>query len=365
MLRHPYFAEAERLGVHLHGATLLAEKVWLGRDGDNLAMDANPDLAMDAQPGLSTSANSAIPSWLTTIVDPQIFNVLFAPNKGAEILGEVQRGTWLDETAMFPLVEQTGEVSSYGDYANNGSAGLNMNFPQRQSYLYQTVVQYGEREMERAGRARIGWAAGVQQAAVTVLNRYQNLTYHYGVIGLANYGLLNEPSLSAALTPAPKANGGNAWIKNGVINATANEVYGDIQALFIQLVTQNAGLVKSDDRLVLVMSPTSDVALTATNTFNVSVRDLLKKNFPNIRFETDPLYGAVSASNPQGNAAGNLVQMIAEKVDGQEAGYCAFNEKLRSHKMVIELSSFKQKMTQGSWGFIYRQPTAISQMVGV
>jgi hypothetical protein len=355
MQRHPYFAEAERMGAHFEGAMLLLEPEW----------KSDYRLAMDAQPALSTTPNAGIPSWLTTVIDPQIYKVLFAPNKGADILGEVKKGSWLDETAMFPIAENTGEVSSYGDYSNNGSAGLNMTFPQRQAYLYQTILQYGEREMERAGLARIGWAAGVQEAGIFALNKFQNLTYHFGVAGLANYGLLNEPSLSAALTPGPKASGGNGWTKNGAINATANEIYLDIQALFLQLVKQNNGLVTKIDRLVMVLDPETDVALTATNTFNVNVMDLLKKNFPNIRIETDPLYGAVTSSNPQGNAAGNLVQLIAEKVEGQETGYCAFNEKLRSHKIVIELSSFKQKLTQGSWGFIYRQGTAIAQMVGV
>jgi hypothetical protein len=355
--RHSFFAEAERKGVHLEGAMVLAEDAWLEEEGDRIAFDALPTL--------STTPNSGIPSWLTTITDPKIFDVLFAPNKGADILGEVLRGNWLMDTAMFPYMEQTGEVSSYGDYSNNGSAGLNVNYPQRQSYLYQTIIQYGEKEQERAGLARIAWAAGMQKSAITVLNKYQNLTYHLGVGGLANYGLINEPSLPAALTPSPKAAGGNAWIKNGVINATANEVFLDIQSLFIALVGQNNGLVEATDPMVLVMSPTSALALTATNSFDVNVYDLLKKNFPKIRFETDPLYGALSTSNPQGNLAGNLVQLIAESVDGQEVGYCAFNEKLRTHKLIIDLSSFKQKLTQGTWGFILRYPAGFGQMVGV
>lgn len=358
MQRNPFFDMQERRGAHLYGAQIFAEPEWLdGPDGDLLAFDA--------QPTLVTTPNSGIPSWLTTIVDPQIYEVLFSPNVGAKILGEVLRGTWISETAMFPYTESTGEVSSYNDYSNNGSAGVNMNFPQRQAYLYQTILQYGEREQERAGLARISWAAAIQKAAIVVLNKYQNLTYHFGVGGLQNYGIVNEPALSAAITPGPKAAGGVQWVKNGAVNASANEIYLDIESIYIQLVAQNNGLVKQDDKMVMVLSPQSSVALTATNSFNVNVSDLLKKNFPNIRIEQDPLYGAVSASNPQGNTAGNLVQLIAENVDGQETGYAAFNEKLRSHKIVIELSSFKQKLTQGTWGFILRYPAGIAQMVGV
>lgn len=358
MQRHPDFDEFERRGAIFQGATMFCEDAWKGSDHGF-------QMAMDAAPALQTTPNTGIPAWLTMIVDPEVYKVIFAPNKAVDILGEKKRGTWLDDTAIFPYSEYTGEVSNYGDYSNNGFSGVNVNYPQRQSVLYQAIVQYGEKEMERAGLARIAWAAEQQQAAITVLNKYQNLTYHFGVYGLANYGLLNEPSLSAALTPSTKAAGGNAWITNGAITATANEIYSDIQSLFIQLVSQTQGRVEETDKLILALSPSSAVALTATNAFNVNVYKLLKDNFPNIRFEKDPLYGVASTINPQGNAAGNLVQMIAERIEGQETGYCAFNEKLRTHKMIFGMSSFMQKLTQGSWGAIIRMPVSFAQMIGV
>lgn len=323
-------------------------------------------LAMDAQPSLTTDPNSAVPAFLTTMIDPQVFKILFAPNRGAVILGEVRKGTWLDETAMFPTVEHSGEVSSYGDFNANGRVGVNANWPQRQSYLFQTVKEYGERELERAGLARINWVSEIDQAAATVLNKFANLTYFFGVQGLQNYGLVNDPNLSAPLTPAVKAAGGVKWISNsGAIVATANEIYADIQAIFGQLVSQTNGLVDRETKMVLAMSPGSSVALTATNSFNVNVQDLLKKNFPNLRIETAVQYGATSATNPQGVAAGNLVQLIAESIEGQNTGYCAFNEKMRAHTIVKEMSAFRQKVTGGSWGAVLRMPMASASMVGL
>lgn len=322
-------------------------------------------LAMDAQPALSTSANSGIPAFLTTMVDPAVFKVLFSPNKAATIFGEVRKGSWLDETAMFPTVEHTGEVSSYGDFAENGHTGINTNWPQRQSYLFQTVKEYGERELERAGLAKLNFVSEIDQAAATVLNKFSNLTYFFGVAGLQNYGLLNDPSLSAALTPSTKAATGVKWINNGSPVATANEVYADIQALFVQLVTQTGGLIEADSPMVLAMSPASSVALNITNSFGISVLDIVKKNYPNMRVETAVQYGAKSTSNPQGVVGGNLVQLIATSVEGQDTGYCAFNEKMRAHPIVRGMSSFKQKVTGGTWGAIIRQPMAIASMLGV
>jgi hypothetical protein len=325
----------------------------------------NLNMALDAQPSLVTEANSAVPAFLTTMIDPKVYEILFAPNRAAEIFGEERKGTWLDETAMFPVVEHGGEVSTYGDYNENGHATANTNWPQRQSYLFQIVKEYGERELERAGLAKISWVSEIDQAASTIMNKFLNLTYFFGVSALQNYGLLNDPNLTAALTPASKAAGGTKWISNGVVVATANEIYNDIQSIYLQLVNQTTGLVEQDTPLVLAMSPSSAVALTQTNSFNVNVFDLLKKNFPNLRLETAVQYGALTSTNPQGVAAGNLVQLIAESVEGQDVGYCAFNEKMRSHPIIRAMSSFRQKATGGTWGAIIRFPAGIAAMVGV
>ena len=322
-------------------------------------------LAMDAQPALSTDPNAGIPAFLSMYIDPAIFEIVFAPNMAAEIFDEQKKGDWLTDTAAFPVVEHTGEVTSYGDYNNNGSVGANTGWPQFQSYLFQTIKEYGERELERAGLGRINWVSEIDAAAATVLNKFANLTYFFGVSGLQNYGLLNDPALSAALTPATKAWGGSAWISGGQIKATANEIYADIEALYLQLVNQAPGLVDQKNKMTLAMSPQSTVALTATNSFNVNVSDLLKKNFPAMEVKDAVQYGALSAQNPQGVAAGNEVQLLVDSIEGQDVGFCAFNEKMRAHTIVKELSAFKQKMTAGTWGSIIRMPMGIASMVGV
>jgi hypothetical protein len=323
-------------------------------------------LAMDAAGTLTTTPNSAVPALLTTMIDPTIIEILFAPNKAAEIIGENQKGSWLDDTILFPVVEHTGEVSSYGDFSENGHSGVNTNWPQRQSYLFQVVKEYGERELERAGLAKLNWVSEIDKAAATVLNKFQNVTYFFGVAGLQNYGLVNDPLLPASLTPGTKAANSPFWINaSGAVTATANEVYTDIQSIFANLVANSGGLIEATDKLVLSMSPAVAVALTATNSFNVNVYDLLKKNFPNIRFETAVQYGKLTASNPQGIASGNLVQMICESVEGQQTGFAAYNEKMRAHAIIKAMSSFKQKVSAGTWGTVIRQPFAIASMIGV
>jgi hypothetical protein len=326
-----------------------------------------PEMALDAQPTLTTTPNDGVPAWLTTIIDPSIIEVLFTPNKAATIIGEVKKGTWLDSTVMFPMTEYVGEVSSYGDFSMNGRSGMNMQFENRQSYLYQTMIEYGELEEERAGLAKVAWAAGLMKSAITMLDKFQNLSYFYGIAGLENYGLLNDPNLNASLTPATKAAGGTAWFSGTSPNATANEVYNDVLSLFQQLVSQTNGLVDIDQqsRLVLALSPASMTALGFTNTFGLTVRGMLQNTFPNLRIESAVQYGVVTTSNTQGDSAGNFMQMISENLGGQDTAFACFNEKLRTHRIVLGYSSMSQKLTQGTFGAVLKQPAGISSMLGI
>jgi hypothetical protein len=340
----------KRWGINFMGASANARL-----QTPEMAFDCR--LAMDAQPSLVTQSNAGILSMLTTFIDPQVIKILVAPMKAAEISGqETQKGDWLTDTAYFPVVENTGEVSSYGDYSENGRAGANANFIPRQSYHYQVIVEYGERELERMGLSKLNWANQLAVAKVLILNKFQNLSYFFGVQGLQTYGLLNDPALPAPITPGPKAKGGVAWVLNGNPNATALEVIADIQALYYKLQNQANGNIELDTKMTLVMSPLSQTAMTFTNEFNNPVSFLLKTIFPNMTIKTAPEFNT---------ASGELVQLFADEVEGQRTECVAFTEKLRAHPMIVGLSNFRQKMSQGTWGGIIFRPALVAQLLGV
>lgn len=307
----------------------------------------NYALACDAQPSLVTVSNAGIPSYMTNFITPDFVQVAYTPMKAAQIVGTERRfGTWEGTTITVPVLENTGEVSSYGDFNENGNAGVNANFVQRDAYLYETITQWGELELDRAGAARIDLAARKNESALLVLNKFQNKSYFFGVSGLRNYGLLNDPALIAAISPAV-----GVWT-----NQDASAIYTDIQRLYKQLIVQTKGILDSNSPMTLAMSPTAATNLTKTNIYNVNVTDQIKKNFPNLRIETAPEYATTG---------GELVQLIADSLDGQETAVCAFNEKLRAHPVVIGVSNYKQKKTGGTFGTIIKQPTAIAQLLGV
>lgn len=300
--------------------------------------------AFDAQPTLVTASNAGIPAFLSNWLDPKLIEVLVSPMKAAEIAGETKKGDWTTTVTTFIMVESTGEVSAYGDYNDGGNADANSNFPQRQSFHYQTFTRWGEKELAVAGLAGIDLASRKNVASALVLNKFQNATYFYGVAGLQNYGLLNDPSLSAPIVPAVSWNG-----------ASADQIFADIIRLWQQLFNQADGTIDQNERVTLALSPSNSLNLNKTNQFNVNVFDQITKNFPGLRIKTAPEYSTDS---------GELVQLIVDDYEGQETMTAAFTEKMRAHAMVVGSSHFSQKKSQGTWGTIIFRPVFVAQMLG-
>lgn len=342
------FARLAQLGI------LRFDESFVGKPGlfaaDTAEIEVKPKgdgtFACDAQPELVTNVNAGIPSWLANYFDPSQIEILTAPVKAVEILGgEMQYGDWTTDTATFVTVEYTGEVSSYGDFNTNGMNSVNLNFPQRQSYHFQTFTQWGEKALAKAALARVDLAAGINRASMINIAQFFNSSYFFGISDLQNYGLLNDPGLSASLVSSAK------WS-----TLTANEIYNQIRRLFTQIQYQANGTIDAQARCVLAMSPVLSIALTTTNDFGITVYALLKQSFPNIRFETAVQYGQ--------QYGGELVQMIVEEVNGVRTATPAFTEKLRAHAVVTGNSSWSQKKSAGTFGTVIKNYTAIASMIG-
>lgn len=312
-------------------------------------------LAMDADPQPSLPGNGGIPAIVSTFIDPTIVETLFTPNRAVAILGrEEKRGSWAQDSFMIQRIEETGDTVAYDDYSEQGGVQVTPDWENRDVYRYQTMVTYGELEQERYGLAMLPYAAKKQRAAVNILDQDQNKFYFYGVSGLKNYGLLNDPALPAPITPLTV--GGNVlWKDKQVVDK-----YNDILALYEDLVARTNGIVGDgvdmSSNLVLAMSNKLSVNLKSANEiFATSLEDMLKKAFPNMRFETAPQYST---------DAGELIQMFVETAQGQEVGFMAYSEKLRAHPLVTEVSSYKQKYSGTTYGAVITQPFLFAQMLG-
>ena len=313
-------------------------------------------LACDAQPTLQTSPNGGVPAFLSSFIDPNTVRILQTPMKGAEILGEQKKGDWASSTIYFPIIENVGVTAAYGDYNDDAISEVNAGWEARQPFHFQTHMTIGDREVELAELANINLVSAKQGSCALTLNKRADYIYHYGVAGLANYGMLNDPSLPAALTPTTKAAGGTKWVNNNQPVATAQEQYADVLLLFNQLNSVTGGYVNLSDDLVLVYPNTVGSALGASNSFGIGFQDYVRQFMPNLRFVADPLYAT---------PAGNIIQLIARKLDGEDTAYCAFGEKQRDHRIEYKSSSYLQKKSASAYGAIIRYPLAFATLIGV
>jgi len=356
---------AERYGIGIDsGGSYLCPAIDM-RDSQ-VAMDAAAQIfATDAaptnllQPELITVSNAGIPAFLSNYLDPEIVRVLTVPLKAVEIWlaaggkGEVKKGDWTTDSIQFPMTEFIGETSSYGDFNNNGRANSNANWEPRQTYHYQVITEWGDKELAKAALAKIDRAAEINLASVFVMNTFQNYTYLYGVSGLDNYGLINDPTLSAPITPAA-----GTW-KSLAAAGTGAGIVADVLNLFVQLQSQVLDNINMNDPLVLTIPPLVQPYLLTPmqNVYGTpSVKAYLKEAFPNMEIVTCAQFATPS---------GNLVQMMVPKVQGQSTGFACFTEKLRAHRVVSDTSSIHQKKSGGTAGSVIKFPAGIGQLLGV
>lgn len=297
-------------------------------------------LAMDS--ALGTNPTGGLPDIFTTAIDPELVDYLFQPTPLATVFKEIQRGDWATTQYMFGVIEGVGNPTAYGDWNDNSSTGVNAEFIERQPFTYQEIIRVGEKEQDTYGKALISMASEKQKWCVDSLNRRQHNTYIYGVAGLKNYGLLNDPSLSAVIQ-------GSAW------GGDPNKAYLDFQKLFGAVVDQTQGLVDETTPLVLLVTPQARAALLSVNNFMAKTTlELIKEIYPNITLVSVPQYRT---------ASGDYMQLIAPSINGSDNLQLAYNTKLRVHPIVMGHSGFSQKRTQGSYGTVIKRPAFIATML--
>lgn len=300
---------------------------------------------------LVTTPNSGVPAVFTTWIDPMVVNILTAPTNAKKIFGEVKKGDWTNDGALFKAVEPVGESTAYTDYGNGATADVNVTFPYRQNFLAQTHIRYGEQEMAVSGKAMIDLASEKQQSAATIINKDQNRFYLYGVENKEIYGLLNEPNLPASITPAVVNTDKTKWA-----DKTTQQIYDDVLLLASELFTNSMGNIDQTADLTLVVSPSTAVQLGKATDYNISVQDMLNKYFSNLDIVTLPELEAES---------GNTIMLIAKSIDGRPTAQLGFSEKLRALRVVPYTSWYEQKYVFGTYGAIVYYPFAIATMTGV
>lgn len=324
-----------------YGIDLSQYKVCGGIEEGAMAMDA----------ALVSTPNAGIPVELLTFFDSRAIEVLLAKRAATQIFNEVKAGSRADAVRKFRVQEATGYTQPYSDYANNGKADVNYNFPVRENYLFETTIAYGDQEVAETSRAKANLIADKQRAAATTIAVDMNKFYMNGVAGLQNYGLLNQPNLPAAIVAANGAAGTATWSTK-----TGTEIYNDIVALMSDIASRTEGNVDQQTKYKLVVGPSSNAELNKLNAFGTeTVLALIKRNFPNLEVVVAPEY----------DDSTKKIQLIAMDIDGTPTGELAFSEKLIAGRVVADLSSYRQKFLAGTYGAVVYRPVLVSTMTGI
>lgn len=353
------FVKAQELGISSpYAKGFMAYDEVNGKIQVNYAKTAKM-LAQDA--ALTTTANVGIPAALVTYIDPSVTEILFSAMNANKLVSEVKRGDWTDKYTRFTVTEYVGSVTPYSDHGENVSSDLNFETPERENFLFQTVIRYGDLEEATVARARLNLASQKQKAAALILAKAHNKFYLYGVAGKKIYGLLNDPNLPSAASPISVTIGGNSYstwadkAANDAANA-ANHVYNDVLKLINALCAANGGNVDANTPMTLAVSNVRAQYLNALNTYGLSATKMLKDNYPNLEIVQLPELST---------GAGEMLYLIVPEVFASSTAELAYSEKMRMSRIVPEVSAFKQKAIGGTWGAIIKRPSLIQLMTGI
>lgn len=314
-------------------------------------------IAQDA--ALSTTPNIGVPAAYVTYLDPQITEVLFAIMAATKLFSERKIGDWTDRFMTFPVSEVVGDVTPYSDFTNSTTSDVNYEFPNRENFIFETAIKYGDREQATAAKARLNYAGDKQRAAAEIIARAHNRFYLYGVANKRVYGALNDPNLPESETPV-SVNSKTTWAdkvadqgNNAVIS---NVIFNDINKLVTALMSKNGGNIDQNSRFVLAVATDRYSYLTVPNSFGITALQMLKENFPNmVVFQLPELQ----------TTAGSMLYLTVPEYLGQQTGETAYSEKMRMGRMETYSTSYVQKAFGGTWGCVIRRPNFIATMTGV
>ena len=344
-------------GIYVEGAKgVMAYDTVNGKIKTNFSKTA---LAMDS--AMQTTPNVGYPASLFQYIDPQIVEILFGVTNANRLAPEVKQGSWEQEYYNYAVEERISDVTAYSDRTENVTTEVNYEYNVRELARFQTVIQYGDLEVDKANQAKIALQSRKQLAGADIIARKQNQFYLYGVSGKQNYGILNEPNLNPSINPNSITVGGSTYTTwaDKVAHDTAsagNHVFNDVLKLWSELASKNGGNIDQNERIILAVSNAVVSYLSAPNQFGLTAMQMIKDNFPNLEVVQLPELST---------QAGEQIKMIVPSLYGVDTMNVAFADKLRVGRVIQTVSGQKLKMVGTSWGCILKRASLVATMMGV
>ena len=330
-------------------------------EGETQWMPHNEETEIDnGQVRVNTAMENALTvNNFFNYIDPNIIQAQLSAMNADKLLPNRKVADWTMDYATFPVEKIVGSAEPFSNFTNNYSSAVN-NYV-RQIFRYHTSYKYGVFEIDCSKLTRLQFISKRQNSAASLMGKTENAIYLRGVNGVKLYGLLNDPNVAAPITPnsvtTSQGNNKTSWADKTVDAATgANFIYNDIMKLWQELVKNNSGLITNNTPITLAMSYNTYRYMLTTNNYNVTVEDLVKLVIPNI---------TIVKLSELSLAEGERLYMICPNLNGQQAGFLGFSDKLRVMPIIQHMGYFEGGMCAATFGCVITQPSLIACMSGV
>lgn len=335
----------------------------LSRLGINLTADTVDRMmsAMDAiQPSITTASIATpvqfLQNWL-----PGFVYVMTGARKIDELTGIMTTGAWEDEEVVQGVLERVGSSQPYGDITNIPLSSWNVNFERRTVVRFEEGMRSGRLESARSARMNVDNAGAKRQSAALALEIIRNTIGFSGYNAGANrtYGFLNDPNLPAYVNVPNGAGGSPLWA-----NKTFLEIQKDIRDALAALRNQSQDIIDPETLPITLAIATSVVDMLSTTTdLGLSVRDWMRKAYPNIRVVSAPQLNSA-------NGGANVFYLYAERVmDESTDDQRVFIQPVPAKFQVLGVQqmakAYEEDYSNATAGIMLKRPWAVVRRSGV
>lgn len=309
--------------------------------------------------------SSGAPLPLLTIWTNKQVHQIFKAMKLKAVAGDFQQGTFGTRQIKVPVIGAVGTVVPYDDLSMNGDNAYNVTYVTRNIAYFESSLSYGELEVAEWSISKLDAIGMKRNARDTVtIPQFQNDLGFNGYTAVnypAIYGVLNEPDLSPAITlPADGTIPGTTTKTTAWTGKDYSQILRDVQLLWSDILLRSLGTVNTNSKAKLCYPPSVEAALLTSTVFGVTVKEQLKKQYPNMEMESIPNFEAALNSSTQ-----TVVMLMLENPDTGEMPYQElFSVKYMAHRPIPMASSMAEKVSMGLGGVMLFYPIYVSMAFG-
>lgn len=305
--------------------------------------------------------SNGVLEYYTTVFNNKLIKQILKTTPLRQLTDDWQQGQFGTTDLNVPTISYAGNSQVYADDSGQGGSSINVAWVPRQAVTLQRTLKYGDLTQAQFGMAKIDYVGQMREGLAALTNLDINNIGFRGFDGMNIYGLLNDPSLNAAIVaPASVANPASSlWFYK-----TYDEIINDIRSMFNSIIQIAGGNADYTSPCKLGLPPACYTALTKQNALGTqTVEGYCKSVFPGMEIIQVPNYQGTGS--PVGSVIPNKAQLIMKELAGQPVAYNVFSQLYNSHGVVRLISSYAEKISYTISGAFVALPIGIATITGI